>query len=161
METSFFRSIWGEYPENWEMVMSDKINCTTCPICNTTTKWPVSLMYTNANKCIAVWYEPVYDASIDAGNEKHKALAAFGASHILNAPRIRDWQAFKAKILEFEQTPQKVPTQEELKRMEKLMTPILKKTIRNADPKKKSGCLGVMLVCFVISLVSTILIINF
>jgi transcription elongation factor Elf1 len=35
---TLYRSIWGEYPENRDLVMSDRINVATCPSCGVATK---------------------------------------------------------------------------------------------------------------------------
>lgn len=40
---TLYRTIWGEYPENRELVMSDKINVATCPNCKKATKLPYLL----------------------------------------------------------------------------------------------------------------------
>jgi Zn ribbon nucleic-acid-binding protein len=46
---TLYRSIWGENPENRELVMSNKINVATCPSCSQPTK----LQYLRSN-CVAV-----------------------------------------------------------------------------------------------------------
>jgi len=47
---TLYRSIWGEYPENRELVMSDKINVATCPSCKKSTKLAYPFIYTNAKQ---------------------------------------------------------------------------------------------------------------
>ena len=62
---TLFRSIWGEYPENRELIISDKINVAKCPSCGDSTKLVFPFIYTNAKQHFAVWWEPEYDPQID------------------------------------------------------------------------------------------------
>ena len=55
---TLFRSIWGEYPANRELVMKDKINVAICNQCGIATKLNYPFIYTNAKQCFAVWWEP-------------------------------------------------------------------------------------------------------
>lgn len=99
--TSLFRSIWGEQPANRELVFADRINVVTCPACATVTKLPFAFMYTNRDRLFAVWYEPAPDPDID--ETANGFAAVLGAdSYLAAAPRIRDWEQFKATIREFE-----------------------------------------------------------
>ena len=95
-----YRSIWGEYPENRELVLSDKINVAHCPHCHRDTKLQFSLLYTNTPKNIAVWWEPEFDPQVEADAKGYRQIAP--GSHLANAPRIRDWNEFKNKIKELE-----------------------------------------------------------
>ena len=95
-----YRSIWGEYPENKELVLSDKINVAHCPKCNKDTKLEFSLLYTNTPKKIAVWWEPHFDPQVEKDENAYKMVAP--DSHLANAPRIKDWNEFKNKIIELE-----------------------------------------------------------
>ena len=63
-----------------------------------------SLMYTNAELKFAVWYEPQPDPHIDAELPGYYELAKQkpGASYLAQAPRVRDWNEFKATIEKFE-----------------------------------------------------------
>jgi Zn ribbon nucleic-acid-binding protein len=47
---TLYRSIWGEYPENRELVMTNQINVASCPSCNHATKLQYPFIYTNANQ---------------------------------------------------------------------------------------------------------------
>jgi Zn ribbon nucleic-acid-binding protein len=67
---TLYRSIWGEYPENRELVMTNQINVASCPSCNHATKLQYPFIYTNANQHFAVWWEPEYDAQIDSDSAK-------------------------------------------------------------------------------------------
>lgn len=95
-----YRSIWGEYPKNRELVLSDKINVAHCPHCHRDTKLQFSLLYTNTPKNIAVWWEPEFDPQVEADAKGYRQIAP--GSHLANAPRIRDWNEFKNKIKELE-----------------------------------------------------------
>ena len=46
-DMELYCSIWGEYPENKELVLSNKINVAHCPKCHKETKLEFSLLYTN------------------------------------------------------------------------------------------------------------------
>jgi len=99
-EMELYRSIWGEYPENKEFVLSDKINVAHCPYCHKDTKLPFSLLYTNTPKRIAVWWEPEFDLNVEEDQQKYRKFLP--NSHLAKALRIRDWEDFKAKIIELE-----------------------------------------------------------
>ena len=103
-EATLYRSIWIEYPENRKLIFDDKINLVTCPACNSNTRLPFSFLCTNVKKQIAVWYEPYPDADVEKDVEqyaKHTGPRSFYAT----APRIRDWDEFKQKIVELERQP--------------------------------------------------------
>jgi hypothetical protein len=98
---TMYRSIWGEVPENRELVMSDSINRTTCKSCGMRITIQASLFYTNASNNFAVWYEPDPDPQIDADQQLHTLFG--GASfYLAKAPRIKDWKEFKNTIIKFE-----------------------------------------------------------
>lgn len=97
---TLYRTIWGEHAENRELVMSDKINVSTCEKCGTVAKLPYALMYTNAKQNFAVWWEPEHDPQIDADTMMYKALGE--GNYMANAPRIKDWEEFKKTIIKFE-----------------------------------------------------------
>lgn len=100
-DSTLYRSIWGEYPENRELVMFDKINVVTCPHCGITTKLPFPFIYTNAKQLFAVWWEPNYDSQIDKDSEGYVKLLGRG-NYLATAPRIKDWDEFKQTIIRFE-----------------------------------------------------------
>ena len=100
-DTKIYRTIWGEYPENRELVMSDKINIITCPHCGTKTPVAASLFYTNAKQEFAVWYEPVPDPMIDKDAAGYKQLMGPNG-YLATAPRVKDWNEFKETIKKFE-----------------------------------------------------------
>lgn len=99
-DMELYRSIWGEYPENKELVLSDKINVAHCPNCHKDTKLAFSLLYTNTPKKIAVWWEPEFDQQVEKDIIAYKLNAP--KSYLANAQRIRDWNEFKNKIIELE-----------------------------------------------------------
>lgn len=73
-----------------------------CPACKIETKLSISLLCTDVKEHIAVWYEPYPDPVVEQDvllYAKHFGAQSFYAT----APRIRDWNAFKEKIVELEQ----------------------------------------------------------
>lgn len=100
--TNLYRSIWIEDPENRKLIFDDQINVAACPKCRTRTKLEFPFLCTNVKKRIAVWWEPYPDPDIDKDLEQYKKH--FGAgSFYASAPRVRDWEEFKGKIIELEQ----------------------------------------------------------
>lgn len=122
-----YRTIWGEYPENRALVMQDKINVVTCPHCGKMTRVIAPLFYTNSRQQFAVWYEPYHDPMIDndaAGYARIKGPNFYLAA----APRIADWEEFKAKIEELEQTSTpSEPTAEDMAETESFLKRFLDK----------------------------------
>jgi transcription elongation factor Elf1 len=139
---TLYRTIWGEYPENRELVMSNKINVATCPSCNNRTKLSFPFMYTNANKQFAVWWEPEFDAQIGKDSEGYIKMLGPG-NYLAAAPRIKDWEDFKQTIIKYEKGELKaepaVLSQEMNDQMQGFM-----KHLQNQNKTKNSGCLGVI-----------------
>src|ERR1041385_4553550 len=99
---TLYRTIWIEDSENRKLVFEDKINVVTCPNCGRESHVQSSLLATNVREHIAVWYEPYPDPQVEEDLRlyaKHMGADSFYAT----APRIRDWAAFKEKIVELEQ----------------------------------------------------------
>lgn len=90
---TLYRTIWGEYPENREMVMSNKINVATCPNCKKSTKLLYPFMYTNSKQQFAVWWEPELDHQIGKDSEGYVQLLGTG-NYLATAPRIKEWEEF-------------------------------------------------------------------
>lgn len=100
-ETKLYRTIWLEDPKNRKRIFDDEINTVTCPACKERTRLKFAFLCTNAKKGIAVWYEPYHDPAIDKDIQQYRTQ--MGAdSFYARAPRIQDWETFKAKILELE-----------------------------------------------------------
>ena len=99
--TKLYKTIWGEYPENRELVMSDQINIVRCPHCGMISRVVSSLFYTNSKDEFAVWYEPVPDPMIDKDTEGYKRMISPDC-YLATAPRIKDWDEFKETIKQFE-----------------------------------------------------------
>ena len=95
---TMYRSIWGEYPENRELVMTDQINVANCNSCNHSTKLEFPFIYTNANQNFAVWWEPEFDAQIDMDSQGYTQMMGEG-NYLATAPRIKSWDDFKNTIL--------------------------------------------------------------
>jgi hypothetical protein len=100
-EFTMFRTIWGELPENRELVMSDSVNVATCKACGLKITIVAPLFYTNSENMFAVWWEPNPDPQIDADRDLY-ALLGGANCYLANAPRIKDWIEFKDAILKFE-----------------------------------------------------------
>jgi len=96
-----YRTIWGEYPENRELVMQDKINVYTCPVCGFSFKGDTALMYVDAKKGFAVWWEPTHDPQIDKEIPLYDASMGKG-NYYSTAPRVKNWEEFKSTIIKFE-----------------------------------------------------------
>lgn len=100
---SLYRSIWVEEPENRRLIFEDMINRVTCPNCSDSQRLEFPFLCTNVKNGIAIWYEPYHDPAID---EDVKLYAAqFGKqSFYALAPRIKDWEEFKKKLLEMDKS---------------------------------------------------------
>jgi hypothetical protein len=100
-EISLYRSIWIEYPENRKLIFNNQINVFSCHRCGFSEKIPFSLLATNVKRHIAVWYEPSPDPHVESDMKQY--AAQFGPkSFYAIAPRIRNWEDFKNKIVELE-----------------------------------------------------------
>jgi hypothetical protein len=104
-ETEFYlyRSLWIEDPENRKMVFEDRVNLFECPSCGRTERAQFPFLCTNKELGLAVWYEPYHDEAIDRDVEGYKQQMGPN-SFYATAPRISDWEDFKKKIIEIENT---------------------------------------------------------
>lgn len=152
---SLYRSIWGEYPENRELVMSDKINVANCPSCRKSTKLDYPFIYTNAKQFFAVWWEPHYDPQIEQDSQGYSRMMGQG-NYLATAPRIKDWEEFKQTIIKFENGILKGNPGAISKEMKEQMNGFLKHLQEKNKKKEKSGCLGTFLL--IITLLSSILV---
>ena len=148
---TLYRSIWGEYPENKELVMNNEINMALCPSCGSKNKVHMSFIYTNAKKHFAVWWEPEYDSQIDADSQAYASMMGKD-SYLASADRIKDWNEFKATIEKYENGELKrspgVPSQKMQKDVQDFMS-----HLKNNNKKQKSGCLGLLAFIIVCSLI--------
>ena len=148
---TLFRTIWGEYEENKQLVLSDQINVATCPSCNSRTKIEYPFMYVDVKKQFAVWWEPVSDSQIDQDAIGYAKM--FGEGNFYHtAPRIKNWEEFKRIVRRYDSgelkaNPIKInqQQQEAFKGVMKGMLKDMKK-----ENKKNSGCLGVFLFLFLL-----------
>lgn len=101
--TQLYRSLWLEDPKNMKMVCDDHVNVFSCPHCLFSERLKFPFLATNRNKKYAVWYEPYRDEAVDADVADYKKHMG-PTSYLALAPRIADWEDFKAKIEEFEDT---------------------------------------------------------
>ncbi|OGU18624.1 MAG: hypothetical protein A2X85_17450 [Geobacteraceae bacterium GWF2_54_21] len=100
---SLYRSIWVEDPENRRLIFEDMINRVTCPNCSDSQRLEFPFLCTNVKSGIAIWYEPYYDPAID--DDVKLYAAQFGKqSFYALAPRIKDWEDFKKKLLEMDKS---------------------------------------------------------
>lgn len=95
-----FRTIWGEHESLRLKVMNDEVNVCTCPHCNYSFKAPYPFMYVDVKAGFAVWWEPEYDAGIDEETKGYVSMFGSG-SYYATAPRIADWEEFKATIQKY------------------------------------------------------------
>lgn len=101
-EATLYRSLWIEYAENRNLVFEDRVNVVECPSCHGRTRIPFSLLCTNVDRNIAVWYEPFPDEAVDKDLKGYEVV--FGPdSFLAMAPRIGDWDEFKRTIRRFEE----------------------------------------------------------
>lgn len=109
-EASLYRSIWIEYPENRRLITEDSINRVTCPKCKELQRLEFPFLCTNVKQKIAIWYEPYYDSAIDDDIKLYAAQFGNQSFYAL-APRIADWDEFKSKLIEMEnsQTQSDIP----------------------------------------------------
>jgi hypothetical protein len=147
---TLFRSIWGEYPENRELVMSDKINVATCPSCNKSTKLPYPFFYTNAKQFFAVWWEPEYDSQIDKDAVGYAKMLGSG-NYLATAPRIKDWNEFKKTILRFEKGELQGKPGVIGKQMQDQMDGFIKNIAQQNKKKENNGCIGAIIILIIIS----------
>ena len=135
--TTVFRTIWGEYEENRNMVMNDNINIVSCPHCHYSFHAPLAMMYVDVVKNFAVWWEPYYDSGIDSDTAGYRNI--FGEnSYYATAPRIADWSEFKETINKYY-------------RGELVGGPITKMNFQGMgkSQSKNKGCLGFVLLLII------------
>ena len=96
-----YRSLWIEDPDNRKMLFTDRVNFFECPICGHSERLEFPFLATNSRAKFAVWYEPYHDPAIDKDLEDY--IRHLGEnSYFATAPRISDWEYFKATIVDFE-----------------------------------------------------------
>ena len=137
---TLYRSIWGEYPENRDLVMSDKINVAKCPNCLRFTKLQFPFIYTNANQHFAVWWEPTHDPQIDSDAASYAKIMGPG-NYLATAPRIEDWFEFKETIQKFENSDLKGKKPVMSDEMGKQMEGFLKHLKDQNKKKENTGCM--------------------
>ena len=94
-------------------------------------------MYVDIRENFAVWWEPLYDPSVDKDTEGFARI--FGErSFYATAPRVQDWEEFKQTINRYYSG-------------ELVGGPIEKMNL-GIGSNKKGGCLGVLLLLFLSSI---------
>ncbi len=134
-EVSLYRTIWGERPENRELVMNNRINVKTCPSCQEEIRIVFPFLYTNAIKQFAVWWEPFHDPSIDTMRDGFASISGENG-YLASALRIKDWEEFKNTIVKFEKGEIQNPFHEnskDLAQQRKDLLKALKKLNDNND----------------------------
>ena len=100
-EVSLYRTIWGEKPENRELVMNNRINVETCPSCQEKIRIGFPFLFSNAIKQFAVWWEPFHDPDIEKMSAGFASISGKNG-YLSSAPRIKNWEEFKSTIVKFE-----------------------------------------------------------
>jgi hypothetical protein len=81
------------------LILNDKVNEFCCEKCKYLERLEFPFLCTNVKRGVAIWYEPYHDEQIDEDMrqyQKHMGANSFYAK----APRVADWETFKAKLLE-------------------------------------------------------------
>ena len=100
-DVELYRSLWVEDPQNRRLVADDQLNLVTCPHCHVSTRLEFPVLCTNVQRKIAIWYEPYPDPAVD--DDMRQYAQHFGPnSFYAQAPRVRNWDDFKAKLTEME-----------------------------------------------------------
>ena len=107
-KVSLFRTILIENPKNRDLVLTDKVNFITCPVCEWAGRVEFPLLCANVNKGFALWYEPYHDPEIDKDIAQYAAQFGKNSFYAL-APRIKDWGEFKKKLIEMEESASRNP----------------------------------------------------
>jgi len=155
-EATLYRSIWGEYPENREMVFNNTINSPICPHCKVRANIEnTTLLYHNVKKPFAVWYEPVYDRSIDEEKAEYSRMMG-SQSYLAKAPRIKNWEEFKRTILKFETGEIKANPGQISPELDADFNGFLNNFSSKAKKSKNSGCL--LFFAFIIIISSLVII---
>ena len=132
-----YRTIWGEYEENRNLVMNDQINVLECPHCGFSFKAPFAFMYVDIKANFAVWWEPQHDPSVDTDTQGFARM--FGAgSFYATAPRVQDWEEFKRTINRYYSG--------------ELVGGPVEKMNFGIGSNKKGGCLGTLLLLLLSSI---------
>ncbi|HEX3986668.1 MAG TPA: CpXC domain-containing protein [Acidobacteriaceae bacterium] len=139
-KAALYRTIWIEYPENMELIMTDTINVVRCPACGLSEKQPFPFLATNAGKKVAVWYEPIPDRNIDSDAALYRKH--FGDDYFLaKAERIKNWTEFKQRLTELNRGSDVNPTLEEFARLQQGMKSAYAEAI---DPRQNSRISGLI-----------------
>lgn len=96
-KSTLYRSIWGKFQENRDLVMNDLINVIECPSCRYKEKVEFSLFYNDPQVFCGVWWEPYPDPLIDK-DAKFWAENLGSDNYMAKALRVKDWQEFKDTI---------------------------------------------------------------
>lgn len=104
-----YRTIWVEYPENLDLIATDRINVVRCPACGLSERQPFPFLATNVAKHVAVWYEPIPDPNIDVDVALYRQHYG-DDSYFAKAPRIKNWEEFKSRLIELNKGPDVTPS---------------------------------------------------
>lgn len=162
-EQDFFRTLWGENENLRKSVMTDKVNIAECPHCHHKFHLPLAMLYVDAVKKFAVWWEPVYDSQIDEMTAGFSRMLGPG-NYYETAPRITDWNEFKEIINKYYSGELKGQSDEVTHRQERQITGALESLVKDLEKKKgkkKSGCLSSLMFIVFITAATTIAAISF
>jgi len=136
-----YRTIWVEYPEDMELIMTDTINVAHCSACGLSERQPFPFLATNVRKNVAIWYEPIPDRNIDLDVELYRKH--YGEDYFLaRAPRIKDWTEFKAYLIELNKAPDIPHTVGDLARLKKRMQSAFAKATKPQRVSKSSNLIA-------------------
>lgn len=149
-QAKLFRTIWGENEGNRRMVMEDCINILECPHCHHKLHAPLAMMYVDIVKKFAVWWEPMYDSEIDEMIAGFRSMMGPG-NFYETAPRITDWEEFKATINKYYSGELRGQSEDATERQQQAMVGTLNNLLKDMqrEKKKQSGCLSSILFCIV------------
>ena len=127
-----YSSINESIPDAYKRIAGDEINFGKCPTCGNKFQLKTGLLYCNHRREFAAYYHPLSFKEIeDSSADISRMLGSH--SHLTNPVKFRDWNEFKAAILRFEQSPERVSSAAVLNR-----TPAhLEKPVRQAKEEEQ------------------------
>lgn len=153
--SKLFRTVWGEHESLRSRVMNDEINILECPHCHHSFHAPMAMLYVDAVKKFAVWWEPAYDSQIDEMTAGFSRMLGSG-NYYENAPRITDWHEFKETINKYYRGELKGQSEEVSRRQSQAMINLIGDLAKSSRAKQstKSGCLSSVILIVVIASVA-------
>jgi len=115
----------------------------------------MAMLYVDAVKKFAVWWEPAYDSQIDEMTAGFSRMLGSG-NYYENAPRITDWHEFKETINKYYRGELKGQSEEVSRRQSQAMINLIGDLAKSSRAKQstKSGCLSSVILIVVIASVA-------